>query len=115
MLRLPTLRTICALFPKSLAVRRRPRGLRCLSTLMDTTDFSETQLTVREAIGKICARFPDVPPRTPATHGQDLTGCIRSIGQSAMRRDSTRMSSMRPWRRMGGLGCACPRGWEGRG
>ena len=30
------------------------------NTLMETSGFSDTQLQVREAIGKICSNFPDV-------------------------------------------------------
>merc|ERR1711939_635706 len=49
--------------------RHHPRmsGLRCFSlspprranTLMETSGFSDTQLQVREAISKICSKYPD--------------------------------------------------------
>ncbi|KAA8900446.1 isovaleryl-CoA dehydrogenase [Sphaerosporella brunnea] len=48
--------------PLRYLVQKPPRPLvrrRCLSTLIATTNFTETQLTVREAVGKICAQFPD--------------------------------------------------------
>jgi alkylation response protein AidB-like acyl-CoA dehydrogenase len=32
---------------------------RSLSTLIDTSSFSPTQLEIRSAIGKVCAKFPD--------------------------------------------------------
>jgi len=40
---------------------RTPRHAhRHFSTIMDTSGFTEIQLTVREAVSKICSKFPDV-------------------------------------------------------
>lgn len=35
-------------------------GSRQLESLMEMSGFSETQLEVREAVGRVCEEFPDV-------------------------------------------------------
>jgi hypothetical protein len=41
---------------------------------MDTTNFTETQLDVREAISKICSRFPDVMAISSYWSSNDIDG-----------------------------------------
>jgi len=52
------IRNVLRTIPLTLQAPRH--GHRRFSTLMDTSNFTELQLTVREAISKICSKFPDV-------------------------------------------------------
>lgn len=91
--------------------RRTPHHAhRRFSTIMDTSSFTETQLTVREAVSKICSKFPDV--RTLpllSMQRRRLTGSnCRTIGRSGTQVSSILTNFMQRWQRTVGLASACP-------
>ena len=61
--------------------------------MMETSCFSETQLTVRDAIAKICSNFPDVLDLT-VIYGYNAEITFRNIGQNMTFPVSTHMSFM---------------------
>ena len=71
---------------------------------METSGFSEEQLTVRDAIFKICENFPDVGVFSRAR--SIVTVRLRErrdIGLNEMKPRNILMSSMQPWQKMVGL------------
>lgn len=71
---------------------------------METSGFTEEQLTVREAIQKICSNFPDVRPGSSLKPDEALIVETRNIGLNMMKMPSIRTSSTLLCPRMDGLG-----------
>jgi hypothetical protein len=82
---------------------------------MELSCFSEEQLTVRDAIGKICSNFPDVC-MSPWILQLRFAVCVspwsRNTGPSVMSRANIPMSFTLPYPRMVGLGSRYPKSWE---
>lgn len=75
---------------------------------MEMSGFTEEQLTVREAIQKICSNFPNVCLDSGDFH--HLTRVLtsfRTTGRSMIRRGSILMSCTQLCRRMVGLELLC--------
>ena len=72
------------------------------NTLMETSGFSEIQLSVREAIAKICSNFPDVS-RKRQDRKISFKTWYRSTGRLVMNRESILMSYIELCRKMDGL------------
>jgi len=69
---------------------------------METSGFSEIQLSVREAIAKICSNFPDVS-RKRQDRKLSLKTWYRITGRLMMNRESILMSYIELCRKMDGL------------
>jgi len=92
--------------PQSIGRRFSVSSPQRANTLMETSGFSDTQLQVREAVGKICSNFPDAS-HSPRIHTfKSITG-NRNTGPNMMNSASILMSFMRPLLRMDGLALLC--------
>lgn len=77
---------------------------------METSGFTEEQLSVREAVQKICSNFSDVMPRAisdypPEEHRLMLVS--RTIGSNTTRLRHIHMSCTLPWLKTVGLALRC--------
>jgi acyl-CoA dehydrogenase len=52
------------------------------NTLMETSGFSDTQLEVREAIAKICSRYPDVRMLRPDKYREVSLNVLGILGKA---------------------------------
>jgi hypothetical protein len=79
---------------------------------METSGFSDTQLQVREAIGKICTNFPDVSRYQILEWNELLKTTQRNTGRHMMSLESTLMNYMLLCLKMVGLGLLYPKTLE---